>query len=97
MNNALKAFFTKLMEDAELREELASAKTAMEGYNKAKPYLGEEVSFDEFKEALTYVHNRVDYRKRLLNSDLRNISGGVNVLFAEVISMLSQFDGQLFE
>lgn len=95
MKEELKAFFNKLMKDTDFREEFASAKTAKEGYTKAKPYIGEEVSFDEFKDALTYVHNRIDYRKKLLNSDLRNISGGTN-MFAEVISMLSKFNGQLF-
>ena len=94
VNESLKSFFERLMEDADFREEFASAKTAEEGYNKARPYI-EGVSFGEFKEALTYVHNKIEYRKKLLKSDLSSISGGTN-MFADVLSMLSTFEGQLF-
>lgn len=92
MSEKLKAFFKKLMEDQAFREQFASAKTAKEGYEKARPYIG-EASFNEFKEALTYVHNKIEYRKKLLKSDLRSISGGAD--FAVVVDLLTKFNGRM--
>ena len=94
MNENIKSFFEKLMKDPEFREKFATAKTAYEGYTMAKPYI-EGTSFEEFKNALTTIHNKVDYRKKLLNKDLENISGGANI-FSEVLLMLSQYNGNLF-
>lgn len=94
MNEKLKDFFEKLMKDEEFREKFASAKTAYDGYTKAKPYI-EGISFDEFKKALTYLHNKIDYRKKLLNSDLAHINGGVEI-FEELLFMLPRYDGELF-
>ena len=62
MNEKLKDFFKKLIKDEAFREEFASAKTAYDGYTMAKPYI-EGVSFDEFKDGLTYIHNKIEYRK----------------------------------
>ncbi len=93
MSEKLKAFFKKLMEDQAFREQFSSAKTAKEGYEKARPYIG-EASFNEFKEALTYVHNKIEYRKKLLKSDLRSISGGATE-FADVVALLTKFNGRM--
>ncbi len=93
MSEKLKAFFKKLMEDQAFREQFASAKTAKEGYEKARPYIG-EASFNEFKEALTYIHNKIEYRKKLRKSDLRSISGGATE-FADIVALLSKFNGHM--
>ena len=93
MSEKLKAFFKKLMEDQAFREQFASAKTAKEGYEKARPYIG-EASFNEFKEALTYIHNKIEYRKKLRKSDLRSISGGATE-FADVVALLTKFNGRM--
>ena len=94
MNEKLKSFFERLLKDEGLKEELSTAKTAYDGYTMAKSYI-EGVSFDEFKEGLTYIHNKIAYRKKLLNNEMREISGGVDN-FAGLISMLSQYEGKLF-
>lgn len=94
MNENLKNFFERLLKDERLKEELATAKTAYDGYTMAKSYI-EGVSFDEFKAGLTYIHNQMTYRKKLLNSEIREIYGGVDN-FAGFINMLSQFEGKLF-
>ena len=93
MSETLKAFFKKLMEDQAFREQFSSAKTAKEGYEKARPYIG-EASFNEFKEALTYVHNKIEYRKKLLKSDLRSISGG-KTEFADVVALLPKLKDRM--
>lgn len=94
MNENLKSFFEKLMKDPEFREKFATAKTAYEGYTMAKPYI-EGTSFEEFKNALTTINNKIDYRKKLLSTDLESISGGANI-FSDVLIMLSQYKGNLF-
>lgn len=95
MSESLREFFKRLMKDEEFREEFASAKTAYEGYTMAKPYI-EGISFEEFKEALTTIHNKVSYRKELLNQDLESISGGSTNIFTEVLFMLANLEDGLF-
>lgn len=94
MNEKLKNFFKRLIKEEAFREEFASAKTAYDGYTMAKPYI-EGVSFDEFKEGLTYIHNKIEYRKELLNADLSKISGGTNE-FSEILYILSQYQDSYF-
>ena len=94
MNEKLKDFFKKLIKDEAFREEFASAKTAYDGYTMAKPYI-EGVSFDEFKDGLTYIHNKIEYRKELLNGGMSKISGGTNE-FSEVLFLLSQYKDSYF-
>lgn len=94
MNEKLKNFFKRLIKEEAFREEFAAAKTAYDGYTMAKPYI-EGVSFDEFKEGLTYIHNKIEYRKELLNGDLAKISGGANE-FSEVLYILSQYQDSYF-
>ena len=89
MNEKLKDFFKRLIKDEAFREEFASAKTAYDGYTMAKPYI-EGVSFDEFKNGLTYIHNKIEYRKELLAGDMAKISGGTNE-FEEILYILSQY------
>lgn len=90
MNEKLKNFFEKLIKEPELREKLASAKTAYEGYTKVKDII-EGVNFDEFKEALTEVHNKLEYRKKLLSSELTHVSGGAGLeILADVLQILSK-------
>lgn len=83
------------MSEPDFRDMFASTKTAYEGYTMAMPYI-EGVSFDEFKEGLTYIHNKVSYRKKLLNNEISNISGGTNI-FSDVLFLLSQYNGNLFD
>ena len=94
MNEKLKSFFKRLIKEEAFREEFAAAKTAYDGYTMAKPYI-EGVSFDEFKEGLTYIHNKIEYRQELLNGDLAKISGGANE-FSEVLYILSQYQDSYF-
>lgn len=94
MNEKLKNFFKRLIKEEAFREEFAAAKTAYDGYTMAKPYI-EGVSFDEFKEGLTYIHNKIEYRKELLNTDLSKISGGTNE-FSEILYILSQYQDSYF-
>ena len=90
MNEKLKDFFKKLIKDEAFREEFA----AYDGYTMAKPYI-EGVSFDEFKDGLTYIHNKIEYRKELLNGDMSKISGGTNE-FSKVLFLLSQYKDSYF-
>lgn len=94
MDEKLKNFFERLMKEPDFREMFASTKTAKEGYTMAMPYI-EGITFEEFKEGLTYLHNKIPYRKKLLNSELSNVSGGTDI-FIDVLSMLEVYDGKLF-
>ena len=94
MNEKLKDFFKKLIKEEDFREEFAKAKTAYEGYTMAKPYI-EGISFEEFKDALTHIHNKIEYRKELLKSDYAKVSGGTD-LFAEVLFIIAQYADSLF-
>lgn len=90
MNEKLKKFFTKLIKEENFREKFVSAKTAYEGYTMAKPYI-EGVSFDEFKAGLTYIHNKIEYRKELLNGEsMAKISGGEDI-FEDVLFLISSW------
>lgn len=87
MNKKLQQFFVRLTEDYKFREEFASTQSALEGYNKAKPYI-EGVSFDEFKEGLRIIHDKINHANRGLNeSELRHVSGGANT-FGNVFKAL---------
>lgn len=94
MDEKLKNFFERLINEPDFREIFSSTKTAYEGYTMAMPYI-EGVSFEEFKNGLTYIHNKIPYRKKLLSRDLKNVSGGVDI-FEEVLSILEQYEGKLF-
>ncbi len=95
MTDQLRSFFERLMQEPKFRETFASAKTAYEGYIMAMPYI-QGVTFAEFKDGLTYIHNKAPYRRKLLNTDLHKVSGGTDVLFLDVLSILAQYDGNLF-
>lgn len=95
MNIKLKQFFVRLTEDYKFREEFASTKSALEGYNKAKPYI-EGVSFDEFKEGLTLIHDKINHGRSLNDHDLKNVSGGVDA-FKNVFEALGNIDTEFIK
>ncbi|MDQ5984096.1 MAG: hypothetical protein RUMPE_01128 [Eubacteriales bacterium SKADARSKE-1] len=85
----LRLFFEKLFSEPEFRQNFANTKSAEEGYEKAKPYI-EDVTFEEFKEGLTYVHNKFFNKKyrKLDGKDLTNVSGGSSDKFVQVLDAL---------
>ena len=71
-------FFKSLVEDQNLQEEILEAETEEEMYDIAQPYISEDITFEDFCNALYWEYDQQEGVSLLNENELVNITGGVN-------------------
>ena len=69
-------FFRAIVEDEELQDSILNAESEEEIYEIAKGYMDEEVSFEDFCEALYWEYN--DNMQQLPEEKLVSVTGGAS-------------------